>query len=266
MNVFARELKAYRKSTIIWILSLSSLVVLFLMMYPAFSGDVDVMKKILQNFPPAVRATFDLSLGNFFTIYGFLGYLMTFVTLAGAVQAMNLGVGILSKEESGKTVDFLLSKPVSRIKVVTGKLLAALSLVLMTNVVFDAVALITSRAVSKTDFDVKILLLLLSILFLIQLFFLAFGLAMSVIVKKVKSVISVSLPTVFTFFFIGTIGAILDNDSVKMFSPFKFFDTDYVIDHGTLDLKFLIIEAVCVIVAVAATYVIYAKKDIKSAI
>ncbi len=235
-------------------------------MYPAFSGDVDTMKKILQNFPPAIRSTFDLSLSDFFTIYGFLGYLLTFVTLAGAVQAMNLGVGVLSKEESGKTVDFLLSKPISRTKVVTGKLLAALCLIIVTNAVFNVVVLVASGAVSKTAFDVKILLLISMTLFMIQLFFIAFGAFLSAIIRKIKSVISVSLPTVFTFFFVGMLGAILENDNIKMFSPFKFFESGYIIKHSAYDPKYLIIEAVCIFVAITVTYAIYIKKDIKSAI
>jgi ABC-2 type transport system permease protein len=234
------------------------------MMFPAFSNDVEMMRKILQNFPPAIRAAFDLSLENFFTIYGFLAYLFTFVTLAGAIQAMNLGVGILSKEESGKTIDFLLSKPISRVKVMTNKILAAISLILVTNIIFDVVALAVGEAVSKVDFDEKIYILILLTMLLIQLFFLALGVLFSVIVPKIKSVISVSLPTVFTLFFIGTLGAILGNDNVKMFSPFKFFDSSYIIAHTSYDTKYLIIEAVFIVVAIVASFVIYVKKDIRA--
>ena len=175
MNVYLRELKTYRKSTIIWALSLSAIVVMFMTIYPSFTKDVAASKQALSGLPIAIRKALDLSLANFFTIFGFYSYLLNFVTLAGAIQAMNLGTGIISKEDTGKTADFLLSKPVTRGAVVTSKLLAALSVLVFTNAVFIGVSLATAEIVSKTPFNTKTLLLLSLILFLIQLAFLALG-------------------------------------------------------------------------------------------
>lgn len=265
MNVFNREIKAYWKSTLVWSASLSVGVVVFLSMFSAFSGDVDATKSIMEHFPPAIRTAFNLSLRNLFTIYGFLAYLLTFLTLAGAIQAMNLGVGIISKEESGKTVDFLLSKPITRTRVVTGKLLAALLLILFTNAIFVSVSIAMGEAVSKVDFDEKIYLLIATTMLLIQLFFLSFGALLSVIIPKIKSVIGVSLPAVFAVFFIGMLGSILDNENIKYLSPFKYYDSNYIIDHSAFDLKYLIIEAVFIVVAITASYILYIKKDIRAA-
>ena len=264
MNIFLRELRAYRNSTIIWTVALSTLVFVFLLIFPAFTKDVAVAQKIIANLPQLIRSAVGISVQNFFTIYGFMGYLFTFAVLTGAVQAMNMGVGIISKEDSGKTVDFLLSKPVSRIKVVTSKILAAIFLLLVTNVVFISVALITAKAVSTAAFSSRIFLLISSILFLVQIFFLAIGILLSVIIPKIKSSIAVTLPTVFIFFIIGTLGAILGNDNVKYLSPFKFYDPNYIISHGGYEIKFLVIEAIFVIVAITASYIIYIKKDIRA--
>lgn len=265
MNVFWRELKTYRKSTFIWIASLSATLIVFLLMYTAFSKDVETSRSLLAQFPPAVRSAFDISMSNFFTIYGFFAYLFTFIGLVGAVQAMNLGVGALSREESGKTVDFLLSKPVSRTKIVTAKLVAILVLIFITNIVFSAVALIMAKLVSTTSFDNNIFLLLTGELFLIQLFFVALGLLISVLTKRIKSSIAVVLPTVFTFFFVGTIGTILGLDEIKYFIPFKFFDSNYIIAHGSYDLQYLAIDLIFVVATIAASYLIYIRKDIRAA-
>ncbi len=51
MNVFLREVRAYRKSTIIWTVSLSTIVVLFMALYPAFTNDVDGREGSLQRVP-----------------------------------------------------------------------------------------------------------------------------------------------------------------------------------------------------------------------
>lgn len=265
MNIFIHELKSYRKSTLIWMISLSTIVVVFLMMFTAFTKDVETSRSILSHLPPAIRSAFDISMQNFFTIYGFFAYLFTFVGLAGAVQAMNLGISVISKEDSGKTVDFLLTKPISRTRIITSKLLAVLSLLSATNVVFSAIALATAKFVSTAAFSSKTFLMISGILLLIQLFFMALGVLMSVMIPKIKSTITVALPTVFTFFVIGTLGAIIGNDNVRYISPFKFYDANYVISHNSYELKFLVIEAIFIIIAVVASYAIYIKKDIKAA-
>lgn len=265
MNIFRRELKAYRNSTIIWVISLSLLVVMFLSLFPSFSKDVEVSKKILENLPPMVRSAMGLSAESFFSIYGFMSYLFTFVMLAGAIQAMNIGVGILSKEESGKTADFLLTKPISRFNVITNKIMASFWLIIVTNIIFCSVALMMARVVSIEDFKVDLLLLISAKLILVQIFFLALGFLVSVLIPKVKSAIAVSLPVVFSFFIGGMLGAILDSNIVKYISPFKFYDSDYIIANNHYDVQFLLIELVFVATAIVISYVIYIKKDIRSA-
>lgn len=265
MNIFWRELKAYRTSTIIWVVSLSLLVVMFFNIFPSFASDVEQSQKLLTNLPEAIRSALDISLSNFFTAYGFFAYLLTFVSVAGAVQALNLGVGVISKEDSGKTTDFLLTKPISRFKVVTSKIAAIFCLLVITNLVFSAVSLVAADIASTAVFDWKTFLLLSASLFLIQTFFMSLGLLSSVIIPRVKSAVVVSLPVAFGFFIIGTLGTLVGNDTVKYISPFKFYDPGYIMNHKGYEPKFLIIEAVLVIATIVLSYVIYLRKDIKAA-
>ncbi len=264
MNVFLRELAAYRKSTIIWAASLSGIIIVFMALYPAFTTDIEAMKQILSQFPEALRTALNISLSNFFTLYGFFGYLLGFAMLAASIQAMNLGVGVIAKEVSGKTADFLLSKPIARSTVVTAKLGAALVMLLLTNVVFWTVSYVAAMGVSTEPFEAWTFFLLLSTLLLVQLVFLALGALFAVIIPKVKSVVSVSLPTVFTFYIIGAIGDVLENDSVRYVSPFRFYDTNYIITNVSLEGRYLAAEAVFVLVAITLAYVIYLKKDVRS--
>ena len=264
MNVFLRELAAYRKSTLIWAASLSGIIIMFMALYPAFTTDIAATKQILSQFPPALRTALNISLANFFTLYGFFGYLLGFTMLAASIQAMNLGVGVISKEVSGKTADFLLSKPISRATIVTSKLGAALVMLLITNIAFWTVSYLAARAVSKEPIEAETFFLLLSTLLLVQLIFLALGALFAVIIPKVKSVVSVTLPTVFTFYIIGAIGDVLGNDSVRYVSPFRFYDTNYIITNTGLEGRYLAVEAAIIVIAVALAYVIYLKKDVRS--
>lgn len=264
MNIFWHELRSNQRSTFIWAISLSVLAILFLSLFPSFTKDIDASKKILEHLPLALREALGISLKNFFTIFGFFGYLFNFVVLAGAIQAMNLGVGAISKEDSGKTADFLLTKPVGRAKIITAKLLAALTSLILTNIVFITSAFIAANVASTDRFSATIFLLITATLFLVQLVFLALGALFSVVIPKIRSVITVTLPTIFTFFIIGSLGAIIGNESVRYITPFKFYDTTYIINNGRYEVPYVVIEAIFVIVAISVTYIVYSRRDIKA--
>lgn len=265
MNVFLRELQTYRNSALIWAGSLSAIALGFMAMYPAFSADVEGLNEVLANFPEAIRALVNISSETFLSVLGFYGYLLGFAILAAAIQAMNLGVGVISKEVTGKTADFLLSKPVPRTRIVTAKLAATLAVIVFTNVVFIAVSY-AAVAISTTEaFSSQALLLLASSMLLVQLFFFSLGALFSVTIPKIKSVIAVSLPTVFAFYIIGAIGDVLDNVEVRWVSPFRYFDPAYIITNESLETEYLVLEAVFVVVALVATYVIFVKKDVRAA-
>ena len=72
------------------------------------------LKKYLKDYPEPVRKALGLSVDSISSILGFYSYIFLYITLCGAIQAMNLGTSIISKEVSEKTADFLLTKPVTR--------------------------------------------------------------------------------------------------------------------------------------------------------
>lgn len=264
MNIFLHELKAYRKSTIIWTFSLVALMILMLSMFPAFANNAAEVKKLLASYPPALRKAIGLSLDNIFTLVGFYSYVFTYIILCGAIQAMNLGTSIISKEVREKTADFLLTKPVSRTQIITAKLLAALTSLVITNVIYLAAASMMAAAVKTTAYSGKIFFLISLSLFLVQLIFLAMGVIVSLLVAKIKSVISVSLGTVFGFFIISMFGSVIGDDKVRYITPFKYFDSAYIIKNVAYETSLVIIAIVFVVAAIVGSYFIYAKKDIQA--
>ncbi len=266
MNIYLREIKSYRRSTIIWAVSLSLIAITFLSLYPSFAKDVDQMKQTLASFPPALKNALNLSVATFFTIYGFFAYMLNFLLLAAAIQATNLGVGILAKEDFGKTSDFLLTKPISRASVVAQKSFAGLTVLVLTNIILGSVVFVTANFVSKESINNSIMLLLIVEIFIVQLVFYVLGLLLAVTIPKIKSVIAVALPTVFIFFIAGTLGEIFGRDEVRYISPFKFFDSQYVIKNTAYEPQYLIIGIVFILIAMSLTYLIYIKKDIRSAV
>jgi ABC-2 type transport system permease protein len=262
MNIFLHELKAYRKSTIIWSISLTLIVALFMSFYPSFAKDTEGFKKIMEGYPEAIRNLIGVNLGNFFTILGFYCFPLSFITLCGAIQAMNLGTSIVSKEVREKTADFLLTKPVTRTTVLTSKLLAAFASIVITNIVYLAAASFSAYQVKTEDFSFKLFIMLSLTMFFIQLIFLALGIIISVMVPKIKSVLTVSLATVFAFYFLGIFSSTTGEEAKRYLSPFKYFDTAFIIKHASFEASFLIVGAVIIILAIATSYFVYSKKDI----
>jgi ABC-2 type transport system permease protein len=262
MNIFLHELKAYRKSTIIWTVSLGLLVALFMLLYPAITKDVDEIKKLLEGYPEPVRKAIGMNLNTLFSILGFYCYLLTFITLCGAIQAMNLGTSIVSKEVREKTADFLMTKPVTRKQILTSKLLAAVVSLLITNIIYFVVASSMAFHVKTDDFSFKTFVLLSLTIFFVQLMFLSLGIIFSVALRKIKSVLSISITTVFAFEFITMLITTAEEKANRYFSPLSYFDTAYIMEKSKYEVSFLLVGAAIIIIAVAVSYFIYSKKDI----
>ncbi|HZK55453.1 MAG TPA: ABC transporter permease subunit [Desulfosporosinus sp.] len=265
MNMFLHELKAYRKSTITWTLALVSVVIVFLSMFPAISREAEVFKELIMGFPEALRMALGLSVENIGSILEFYSYIFLYISLIGAIQGMNLGASIVSKEIREKTADFLLTKPVTRTKVMTSKLLAALTCLVITNIFYLVAASVMANLVETKAFSMKIFLLLSLTLFFLQLMFLALGIIISVVIPKTKSVLPLSLGTVFAFFIVGALTSTTGDQALRYLTPFKYFDFSYIVKNSSYESSFMIVAIGFITIAIIASYLIYTKRDIHSA-
>jgi len=263
MNIFFHELKAYRKSTIIWSISLVVIALFMFSMFPSISKDADNFKKILEAYPPVARKALGLSIDSITSLLGFYSsVVLLYVVLCGAIQAMNIGTSIISKEVREKTADFLLTKPVKRQKIMTSKLLAAVTSLVITNIIYIAGASLIAQLVKNKAFDYKIFFLLSLTLFLVQLMFMFLGIVVSVSVPKIKSVLPISISTVFGFFFIDMISSAIGDNATRYITPFKYYDASYIIKNSAYEIKYLLIEIIFIVASVLVSYIIYSKKDI----
>jgi len=262
MNMFLHELKTNRKSTIIWTCSLVAVAVLFIALFSSVQNDIAGFKKYLENMPQYMKAAFDISVNYINTLEGFYSFAFTFVVLLGAIQTMNLGASIISKEVHDKTADFLLTKPVSRRAIMTAKLMAALTSIVITNAVYLIITCFAASIIKTNVSHMNKFFLISITLFFVQLIFLSLGVIVSVIVPKIKSVISVSLSIVFGFYIIGMLGSVVGEKAIRYISPLKYFDTTYIIKNTGYETSFTVLGAVIIIASIIASYLIYMKKDI----
>ncbi len=262
MNIFWQELKYYRRSTIVWIVTLSLVMLLFLSVYPSLSTQIDTFREVVSKYPKALLTAINFQFSIFYSVYGIFSYMLTFIWVAGAIQAMNYGISVLSKETTGRTADFLLAKPVGRARMLTEKLAAAIVLVVITDFIFITLSFVGAKVVSNTGFSEKSFLLLGASLFFIQLFFVALGFLVGAMSHKIRSVISITLPTVFGFYIVGALAAIVDKPAGYYLTPFKYFDAAYIYQNGHYQYKYLFVLVGFVVVCFVTSYIIYLRKDI----
>lgn len=264
MVIFIRELVRNRKSFLIWTISLIALNGLMMMMFPTLAEQAEGFDEMLKSYPQGFIEAFGLdrlSMGNILHYFGLESYL--FVTLFGGMYAMILGSSILSKEESDKTIEFLLAKPVTRNTIVTSKVLCGLFYIFLLNLVFSLTNFIMFEMVKPEDYSMKIFVLLSIAPFLLQVLFASIGLLASVFIVKTKAIMPLSIGVVLGAYFISIASSLSEKlSSLKYFTPFRYFDAADLIHDEAISGLYLFITFSVMIITVGLTYLFYNKKNI----
>jgi ABC-2 type transport system permease protein len=262
-NIFIHEFRTRLKSVIIWSLSVAAMVLFFFSLFPAFADQAALMNGLLAKFPPALLEAFGMNRMDLSSVLGYYSFLLVFVQLCLAIQAGNYGFGLVSIEENELTADFLLTKPVSRIQVLTSKLLAALTSLVLTELVVwitSFVAILAFRG--GRPYEISLLIQLMLSLVVFQLFFLAVGVVISLLVKRVRSVTPYSLGLGFGAYVINGFSGIFGDVKLEYITPFKHLDPAYFVQHGAFNLSLLLLNLAVTLVALTASYCLYNRRDI----
>ena len=251
----------------IWSFAVAALIFIFFSVFPTFASDAELLNEALASMPEELLMAFGMSGIDMASVLGFYGLAFGFVQVCLAIQAANYGFSILSVEERDLTADFLLAKPVGRNKILTSKLLAALTGLAITNIVVWISTLAAFSAFSGgRAYEIEPLLLLLLSIAVFQLFFLTVGMLISLLVKRVRSVIPFSMALAFGMYVLNAFGGMLGDVKLELVTPFKHFDPHYILSNTAYDLPLVLITVVVIIVSVVGSYILYARKDMRAAV
>lgn len=262
MNIFFRELKANRKSLIIWCAVMIALVLGGMAKYTAYSSG-GASNQVINDLPQSVKALLGMGSLDVTTMSGFFALLFLYIAVPAAIHAAILGSGILAKEERDKTVEFLIVKPVSRFTVITSKLSAALVNIVIFNIVTLAasIGMVASYNNGK-DITGEIVVFFLS-MFIIQLIFLSLGALISAFMKNPKGAGSIASGLVIGAYIVSEITSVNGQlNALNVLSPFKYFSYDRIIAGNGLDPVIVVLSVLLVAVFTAFTYFFYKKRDL----
>ena len=262
-TIYLHEFRTRIRSVIIWSLSVAAIIFLFFSIFPGFATQAALLNDILSKMPPALLEAFGMQNSDLSSVLGFYSFIFVFVQLCLAIQAGNYGFGLVSIEETELTADFLLSKPVSRAQVLTSKLLAALTSLTITNLVVWVVSFISLAMFNGgRAYATGTLVLLLVSIVIFQLFFLAVGLVVSVLVKRVRSVTPYSLGLGFGMYVLSAFSAVLAEVKLEYITPFKHLDPAYIVRNTAFDTPLVLLNVSVSLIALGLSYWLYIHRDI----
>lgn len=264
MNIYKREFKAHRKSLIWWSVGMLFMVYAGMAKYGAFTSSGQDVTKLFGKMPKALMAVFGIGNVDLTTTIGFYTVLFIYVFVMAAIQSSLLGAGILAEEELDRTAEFLFAKPVSRVRAVTAKLLAAITSVTILNLVTSVSSILFVQAYNKNGPSAtKDIILMMIGMYLASLVFLLFGTAAAAIVKKPKLAAPIASGYMFTAFFLKLWLDISEKAQwLKYLTPFRYFDAVTISKDSALDPVFVILSGVLIIGLAVLTFYTYRKRDL----
>lgn len=259
MVLFLHELKRSKISLIIWSAALSFMLAVCIFIYPEMATQMNEMSDIFANMG-AFSDAFGMDSLNFGEFMGYFGIECgNTLGLGGALFATFTGISALSKEEKDKTVDFLLTHPISRKRVYLEKLLAVITQTIILNIAVVLVCALSTLAIGE-KVTADFFLILFSFLILqIEIVFITFSL--SAFFKKGGVGIGVGLTVV--LYFLNIISNLTDELKIlKYLTPFSYTDSGYITANHSFDFKYIAVGFVVVVVLIVWSYFRYNHKDV----
>ncbi|MBU1093527.1 MAG: ABC transporter permease [Firmicutes bacterium] len=266
MNIYKFELKMLKSSILIWGLAIPLALFMYLAFFPTISADTSAFDALMENYPPELLAFFgmrpELPMSS---LPGYLTITFGMMQIPIAIQAANYGIAFLSVEEREMTADFLLSKPVSRNKILVSKFLAAFTSLTIVNILFAGTTLV-AIALFKGDSVIEMnrIYVLLSTTVLFQLFFVGIGMLISVSVKKIASVISYSMALGFGLYILFGLRSSVGTNFLGYITPYAYFEPAEILITGQYDLVYTMICVAVILFTFGMTYYLYNKRNIHS--
>jgi ABC-2 type transport system permease protein len=262
MNIFLHEFRANLKSLIIW----SVISVLFIMVgfskFSAFYENPELLA-ILDSMPPALIEAFSMNSFDLTTLSGFFGVILVYFGLLLSIAAAMWGSDIISKEERDRTVEFSLTLPVRRSQVVSGKLAAAaVNCILLLLVTWGFILISAQNYEPDATFYEFASLGMLGFFFL-EMIFLAVGIFLGCALKKHKRAGSAAVAVILVAYFVSIVtGLNKDLDFLKYTTPFKYFDSVYLLRNLSLETPYVLLSLGIIAVLLAGAYLTYSRRDL----
>lgn len=266
-SVFTKTMRDRRKAMLWWISGSAAYMLVIVLTWSAFNdpGLQESLNKLMEAYPPEMLAVVGMSPGQ--SMLSPVGYLTAeafgwMVPLLLLILASGMGARAIAGEEEAKTMDLLLSNPISRTSVVVQKMLAMLVLVALVGV---AIFLGIAVGVSVVGMDISVAYLGAATLqaVMLGLGFGALALALGAATGNRGLALGVVSAVALATFLVQSIGPLADwpRWSQKL-SPFYYYAAHRPLENG-LSWGDLGVLTTIVVVLVTVAVLLFARRDVR---
>lgn len=262
MNIFLREFRANRKSLLIW----SGIVIVFSLVgfskFTAFFENPQ-LTAMLDAMPPALLDAMSINAFNLTTVSGFFGMMYLYNSLILTIAAIMWGSVIISKEERDRTVEFSLTLPVTRTKIVLSKVAVVIVNCMLLLLVTWGITLVSAQQFDPDAAFYKFVSISMLAYFILQMVFMALGVLLACALKRHKRSGSMAVSLVLVSYFLSMVSGIRsDLEFIRYLTPFKYFDPVLLLHESKLEIPFVLLSAAIFLAALAAAHMAYQKRDL----
>lgn len=262
MSIFGRELRSRRVGLIGWSVGIALFMWASMVKYETIAVDPDATAALISGMPDTIKTVFGMNGLDIATLAGYFGVCFLFVAIMLAVHAALLGSGLLTTEPLSKTTEFLYTKPASRRRIITQKLLSGvLQLVIIWIVTYVASwgSIVLYDTMDGFESTLAIFMLAAA---LIQLTCFCIGMAVAATMRSADQAGKLLSGFVFGSYALMLISQFEGWAWLEWFSIFRYFDAVRILDTGTLHLPYVIVCGVISAISLLIVYVHYPRRDL----
>ncbi|MDR7855752.1 ABC transporter permease subunit [Tissierella sp.] len=260
MTLYIHELRRGRKSLLIWSGIVAFMLFIVMIMFPEMKNQMDGVNEMFTSMGD-FTAAFGMDKINFGEVMGFYAIEGgNMLGIGGAFFAAMLGVGALAKEEANHTAEFLLTHPISRYRIISEKLLAVITQLMLFNAICIVVSIVSFYIIGEDIIWDKFLLFHLG-QFLMHIEIACICFCLSAFLKLRGMGIGLGFAAL--LYFLNIIGNISEKaDFVKYITPFRYAEPADIIAESTLDGTLVFLGILYSIICIGLAYWKYSRKDI----
>ena len=260
MTLIKHELRQGWKSLLIWTISIGFFVAICVFMYPEMESEMENVNDMFSSMG-SFTAAFGMDRLNFSALIGFYAVECgNILGIGGAFFAALLGISALAKEEKERTAEFLLTHPISRIRIITDKLTAVMLQILIMNIAVLLLSMISIITIGE-DIPLNEICLLHLSYFLVQIELAGICFGISAFLRHGGLGIGLGLATI--MYFLNIVANISESARfLKYITPFGYAEGADIIADMSLDCGKVLFGISISTVGILLAYRKYSTKDI----
>ncbi len=231
-NLIKWEVKSNRKNLFFWSLGTIVFTAICFFEYTAMAESEESMEALFGMMPRIVKVMFGMGRLPIDEPEGYYACMFLWICLLTFAHAAMLGGNLLAKEERDKTAEFLNTKPISRSRILAGKITAGIVNVLIINLLCYVMTLSCFLPLVTGSDMLRPVSISMAGMLIGQIFMLALGLCISAVVKNYRRAVLYSALAMIMLYLLGVIFEMAEVYTLNFLTPFRAFNAADVMEEG----------------------------------